>query len=200
MTVNTLLTPEHVYQWEKLFVQCEYIVADANFSIEAQKAVVELARKWHSKSKLHAVILDPTSVAKARRCSALLEAAWMVAPDRQELFSLLNISVSSPPTQSEILAACQSLLSTYSSLSYVLCKLDRDGVLFVSRSSADSFPAEAVSHIENVSGAGDSLVGVLASALATGHSLQAAVLAGMKAAAQSVQSVDTVPTSLQSLS
>lgn len=141
-------------------------------------------------------MLDPTSYAKAEKCLEVLGEVWMVTPDRHEVRKLAG---GEEEGIEGVKIAAERLLQRFSGLEYVLCKVDIDGVILVSREGSEHFPSIPVSSILNVSGAGDCLVGTLVSALTKGKSLTEAIQIGLQAAALSIQANETVPESLRSL-
>jgi pseudouridine-5'-phosphate glycosidase/pseudouridine kinase len=192
MDVNTLFQPEHLHAND--FASAAYVVLDANFPPETLRAIVRMAKEADCKGAFYVVILDPTSYAKAEKCLDVLGQVWMVTPDRHEVMKMAT-----EEGMEGVQRAAESLLQQYAGLEYVLCKMDVDGVMLVSRAGQEHFPALPVPSIANVSGAGDCLVGALASALTKGKSLTEAIQIGLQAAAFSVQSYETVPESLRSL-
>jgi len=195
MDINTLFRPELLQVQD--FVRAAYVVLDANFPPGVLGSVVEMAREAGCKGALYAVVLDPTSYAKAAKCLEVLEKVWMVTPDRHEIRKLAGEE--EEEGIEGVKQAAERLLQRFSGLQYVLCKVDIDGVILVSRAGVEHFPAFPVASVVNVSGAGDCLVGTLVSALTKGKSLTEAVQIGLQAAALSIQANETVPESLRSL-
>lgn len=173
------------------FSNALYVVLDANFSLEAMETISKQAVSEGCK-----VILDPTSFAKSEKCVSILEHVWMVTPDRKEVIRLAD---EHGDELSDIQRAAGKLITRYPSLEYVLCKVDMDGVILVSRSDYHHYPAVQVESIQSCSGAGDCMVGAIVSSLVQGKSMEEAVQVGLQAAALSLQSNETVPKSLQSL-
>lgn len=117
-------------------------------------------------------IVDPKGRDFSRYCGATL-----VTPNRKELAEATGL-----PTQSdeEVIAACQQIIETCG-VQGVLATRSQDGMTLVMADSIVHLPAEA-REVFDVSGAGDTVVAVLATAIAAGLPVaEAAELANVAA-------------------
>jgi len=121
----------------------------------------------------HRVVVDP----KGRDYGAY-RGASVLKPNRRELGEATKRPVGS---EAEVIAAARALIGEHG-FGAVLVSLSQDGMLLVEDSGATARLAAAAREVYDVSGAGDTVVAVLAAALAAGAPmLEAARLANVAA-------------------
>jgi D-beta-D-heptose 7-phosphate kinase / D-beta-D-heptose 1-phosphate adenosyltransferase len=121
----------------------------------------------------HAVVVDP----KGRDYSAY-RGASVLKPNRRELGEATKLPVGS---EAEVIAAARSLIAAHG-IGAVLVSLSQDGMLLVEATGAITKLAAEAREVYDVSGAGDTVVAMLAAALAAGAPLpDAARLANVAA-------------------
>jgi D-beta-D-heptose 7-phosphate kinase/D-beta-D-heptose 1-phosphate adenosyltransferase len=141
------------------------------------EAVITLARKAG-----HRVVVDP----KGHDYSAY-RGASLIKPNRRELGQATQHPVA---TDEEVVAAARSLIEAHG-FEAVLVSLSQDGMLLVEASGATHRLEAEAREVYDVSGAGDTVVAVLAAALAAGASFRDAARLANTAAGIVVAKVGT---------
>jgi pseudouridine kinase len=165
------------------------VVVDGNLSPDTVALVLDRAVAAGVR-----VLLEPVSAPKAARLSGRLgpdRPIYAITPNRDELEALTGLPTGQ---RRQLLAAVDALHAQ--GVSIVWARLGRDGSLLseraddgtVSRTDLDALPTD----VEDVTGAGDSMLGAFCHALLEGHSAADAARYGHAAAALTVASPHTV--------
>ena len=129
------------------------------------------------------VLVDPKG-----RSFAKYIGATTICPNRTELAAVLNVT---PPETQSLLAAAQPLLSQLQ-LEFMTVTLGESGIAILRQDSAQLVPAMA-RQVYDVSGAGDTVIAVLAMAIAGGMEIETAARLANLAAGIVVAKLGTVP-------
>eukprot|EP01116_Phalansterium_solitarium_P000263 TRINITY_DN10164_c0_g1_i1.p1 TRINITY_DN10164_c0_g1~~TRINITY_DN10164_c0_g1_i1.p1 ORF type:complete len:695 (+),score=287.19 TRINITY_DN10164_c0_g1_i1:23-2086(+) len=196
MSVLETLSPQMVESHAEAVAAAGLIVLDGNLSEETTAAVLDLAQRQHVP-----VFFEPTSIAKAAKVGRDgLAKLTYTAPNADELAALVSLlhgaSVSAAADDTELERQATELVAA--GVKHVFVTLGERGVLWATAAADGSgtqfkrWPAFKPSHVENVTGAGDSFVGGVAWALLQGKSVEDAVSYGLRAAQLSVESSHAV--------
>ena len=185
MTLTDDLTPEVTADWNAEVAGASLLVLDANLPAETVSGLLRAARE----SGVRAV-LEPVSAPKAARLWTELRTQplglFLVKPDRTELEAMTGLPGHDQAAQALLQQGVQNVLLTLGAAGSVLYRADQPPI---------HTPApETV--VQDVTGAGDSLVAGLCAALVRGLSLTEAVKVGHACAALTVASARTVPEEL----
>lgn len=136
-------------------------------SPEANQAVMAAAKKHSAR-----IIVDPKGTDFSH-----YRGAFLVTPNRRELQAAVGMPAD---TDAQVVAAARRLM-TDCGIANILVTRSADGMTLVTESSADHLPAES-REVFDVSGAGDTVVAMMAAALGAGLPLiEAAKLANVAA-------------------
>ncbi len=183
------LSPNDLAVMLPLVAGASLLVADANLPVSFLHNLVVRARDAQVP-----VVLDPVSVPKAGRVSAVLDPrhpVLLVSPNRDELAALTGHSVGS---RSEIVSAARRLCALGAEYAWV--RLGADGSLLVPRAD-DPVPLGAYRvKVLDVTGGGDAMLAGLCHRWLAGDSFADAAAYGQAVAALTVASEETVRSDL----
>lgn len=174
------LGPEQLRGVGDVISSADLLVLDGNLTAEAMHAALELANGART-------IVEPVSVPKAEGLAAALDRrVYAVTPNRGELAALTGSAVS---TDGDIETAANVLLSRGIDLVWV--RLGERGSMLCSADAVVEIPAVAT-EVEDVTGAGDAMLGAFCHALLAGSTIEDAALFSHAAAALTIASPHTV--------
>lgn len=195
MTATDVLDASAVDAVRDLVAAASLVVVDGNLAPDAVGVLLDRASEAGVR-----VVIEPVSAPKAARLAPHLTAdrpVFAVTPNRDELQALTGL-----PTRQrrQVTAAIDALHDRGVALVWV--RLGRDGSLLsergadgtVSRTELSAIPTD----VEDVTGAGDAMLGAFCHALLEGHSTSEAARHGHAAAALTVASPHTVRPDLTS--
>lgn len=133
------------------------------------------------------VCIDPVSVEKAKRIPNQMDSVFLIKPDIQEASALANIPVHSI---SDCFKAGRTLLER--GVQHVVISMGKFGYVVVSERDEIHVPAEEIEQPVDVSGAGDAFIAGILYGLQQDKNVVESCAIGAKAAALTIQSVDTV--------
>jgi ribokinase len=155
-------------------LRCAAVVAQCEVPEDAIVAAAELANATDARFVLNLAPYRPTS-------PDVLKLADPLVLNETELRGLLGDSLTGEVTSERTAAALAGLVQ-----SAVITLGAAGAIVLERRGSAKLIPAPIVTDVVDTTGAGDTLVGVVAACLARGSSLQLATETAVRAAAQSV--------------
>ena len=185
MTLTDSLTPEATAHWKAVVAGASLLVLDANLPAGTVTALLRTAQESGVRA-----ILEPVSAPKAARLWAALQRQpldlFLIKPDRAELEAMTGLQDPEQAAQALLDQGVQNVLLTLGAAGSVLYRAGQPPL---------HTPAPAAS-VQDVTGAGDSLVAGLCAALVRGLTLPEAVKVGHACAARTVASARTVPDEL----
>ena len=189
MTLTDSLTPQVTAAWNAEVAGAALLVLDANLPADTASGLLRAAQE----SGVRAV-LEPVSAPKAARLWAELRRhlgpqpldLFLVKPDRAELAAMTGLPDPDQAARTLLDQGVQNVLLTLGAAGSVLYRADLPPV----HTPAPESP------VQDVTGAGDSLVAGLCAALVRGLTLPEAVRVGHACAALTVASARTVPEEL----
>lgn len=137
-----IITASFLSERREYLADADMIIADTNLSEAALRWIIEFSSGHDIK-----LIIEPVSVSKARRLSALdLSGVFMITPNEDELLSLISSSASSQEQ------AVDELLGR--GLTHLWLRKGEKGSSVYGREQMISLPAPAVT-VHDITGAGD---------------------------------------------
>lgn len=133
------------------------------------------------------ICIDPVSVEKAKKIPHQLEAVFLLKPDVQEASALSHMPIR---TINDCFIAGRKLVNR--GVKNIVISMGNLGYVVVNDTDEIHVPALEVSTIADVSGAGDAFVAGILSGLQQNKDILESCKIGAKAAALTIQSVDTV--------
>ncbi len=186
MAATDNLGPEHISQARDIIASAGLLVLDGNLA----PATLEHARDLADAAGVR-TILEPVSVPKAANLSAAITAdrpLYAVTPNRDELTALTDLPAR---TDRQLRLAADNLHRR--GVQHVWVRLGERGSFLSSAESGDTFiPAMAPTTVEDVTGAGDSMLAAFCHALLEGQEPVDAARYGHAAAALTIASPHTV--------
>ena len=189
MTATDELRPEHLKQARELIAHAALLVLDGNLPVPVTAHLLDLAHGAGVR-----VLIDPVSVPKAARLISLLDPerpVFAITPNRDELKALTGAETAGDDEQAAAAAALHDL-----GVRHVWIRLGAQGSLLSTRLPGhddvlDRLPAHEA-QVEDVTGAGDSMLAAFVHALLAGHHPAAAARYGHAAARLTLESSHTV--------
>jgi pseudouridine kinase len=185
MAATDSIGVEQINDARGLIASAELLVLDGNLSADTVNHAISVAN-----SATVPVVLEPVSVPKATRIAPLIGAdrpLFALTPNRDELHALTGLPVR---TQTQVHAAARHLHAR--GVQHVWVRLGDRGSVFSTRDSKPThLPAFAVT-VEDVTGAGDAMLGAFCHAHLSGRSPVEAATYGHAAAALTITSPHTV--------
>ena len=185
MAAMEQLGPEQVSDARGPIAAAGMVIVDGNLRLDTLEHTLDLAATAEVRA-----ILEPVSVPKARALSSCLNAErplFAVTPNRDELSALTDLPTG---TDRQVARAADALHARGVELVWVRLG-ERGSVL--SRAGADLVAIPAVpTHVEDVTGAGDSALAAFCHALLSGEEPQSAAMFGHMAASLTISSTHTV--------
>jgi pseudouridine kinase len=186
MEINLdLLTPELIYRHRSLFRHARLVVLDANLAPNALRTIFRLARRYHLP-----VCADPTTATLAPRLAPYLPDLLLITPNGAEAEALSGIRVSDRETA---LLAAQRLVTL--GVRIAIVTLGPTGLVYATSQESGHVPALEVEIVDLI-GAGDSLTAAVVFGLLHDFPIDEAVRLGTSAAALTLQSRESVCSSL----
>jgi pseudouridine kinase len=187
MEINAEITPRLIESHRRELSAAHTVVADTNLPVETLLTLSRLC----SAARVP-LIIEPVSVAKARRLRRReLSAAWM-APNRRELESIFDRSAEALLSEPRLLGE-RGPESASPDCAGLLLSLGAEGAAVVGRDTASSIRRPAfTAQVRDVNGAGDGLLAGFVAGLWHGEGIEAALEYGLAVAAITVASPATV--------
>jgi pseudouridine kinase len=186
MEINPdLLTPDLIYRHRSVFRDARLVVLDANLSPNALRTIFRLARHYNLP-----VCADPTTATLAPRLAPFLPELLLITPNGAEAEALCGIPVSSRETA---LLAAKRLVTL--GVKIAIVTLGPTGLVYATSQESGHVPALEVD-IADLTGAGDALTAAVVFGLLHDFPVDEAVRLGTSAAALTLQSRETVCSSL----
>lgn len=185
MAATDELGPDHVNAARDVIATAGLLVLDGNLAPAAIEHALDLANAADVRT-----ILEPVSVPKARPLSALMTASrpiFAVTPNRDELAALTGLATG---TDRQLRLAADRLHQL--GVEHVWIRLGAKGSLLSSASGEATHIAAEPATVEDVTGAGDSMLAAFCHALLNGSGPVDAARYGHAAAALTVASPHTV--------
>lgn len=192
MTATDALRPEHFQSARELIAHAALLVLDGNLAAPTTAHLLDLAQAAGVR-----VVIDPVSVPKAARLAPLLTGErpiFALTPNRDELSALTGRAAIADADSA--LADAAALLHDRG-VRHVWTRLGANGSVLSSRAPDEQaaelhrLPAFAA-EVQDVTGAGDSMLAAFAYALLAGHAPIEAARHGHAAAALTLASRHTV--------
>lgn len=183
------MTVAEVAHTAELIGQAAVVVVDANIPATVVSWVLAVAAASGSR-----VVLEPVSVTKAARIRSVLRPTlpiFAITPNVAELAALVGRDLDDEPAS--LLAAAAELQQL--GVSNIWVSRGAAGSLLVEAGSVSELPASGA-HVQDVTGAGDSMTAGFVHGLLRAESVTTAARYGHLAAALTVDSKHTVPTDL----
>ncbi|MEU4894088.1 PfkB family carbohydrate kinase [Streptomyces sp. NPDC044780] len=190
MTATDALSPEHLHRARDLIGHAGLLVLDGNLSPRTLSYVLDIASATGVRT-----LIDPVSVPKAALLAPLFAArrpVFTVTPNVAELAALTgrDLAGTAGGDDRELLRAVADLHER--GVRHVWVRLGARGSL-LSTEGADRVPLDAPpAEVQDVTGAGDAMLGAFAHALLTGADPAGAARYGHAAAALTVATPATV--------
>ena len=181
MEVIKEITPDHLYQWRRLFEEADMICVDANLSSETLKVLFQMAADYEVP-----VCGDPTAALLAHRFQPHLSQMMAVTPDLDEAAALVGEEMMG---DEGISYGARQLVSFGVDLAIIT--LGAEGLYYATSDENGRLPAFPVDVVDPT-GAGDALTAAVAYGLLEDISPEEVVRLGMAAAAQTITCRHTV--------
>lgn len=176
------ITPEYLRQHRDAFRDCALVAMDLNLSDEALRTAIHLAQAYDKP-----ICVDPTSAVLAGALRPYLPHLYVVTPNISEAEALLgDFEIRSPD---DALLAARQLVRRGVKVA-VITQAER-GACYATESESGQFPALRV-NIVDTTGAGDALTATLIFGMLNGFSISDALQLGIRAAALTLTSTETV--------
>ncbi|MGW4895870.1 PfkB family carbohydrate kinase [Kitasatospora sp. NPDC004240] len=185
MTATAHLRPEHLGPVRELLAHAGLLILDGNLAGPTASHAMDLGLAAGVRT-----LLEPVSVPKAAALAPLITAdrpLFAVTPNRDELTALTGLPTG---TDAEILSAAGQLHER--GVHHVWVRLGSRGSLLSSADEGHVIVPALPARVEDVTGAGDSMLAAFAHALLAGHPPREAVAHGTAAAALTIESAHTV--------
>lgn len=179
--VTRRITPRAIHRWRREIRDAAMVVADANLSPGALRAVARLCALYGVD-----LCLDPVSVARARRIAPYLGQARLITPNMREAAALSGLAVS---TREEALAAARAIQDRGAET--VVVTMAHGGAVYVSGDASGHVPA-IETEVVDATGAGDALTTGVIYGLLNDFPLDDAIALGTAMASLTMQSSETV--------
>ncbi|NNF64027.1 MAG: carbohydrate kinase [Acidimicrobiia bacterium] len=180
MDATAELGPEQLHNARDLIASAGVLVLDGNLRLDALEYVLDLSNGVRT-------IFEPVSVPKAAGLKEAIDArVHAVTPNRDELAALTDLPTR---TDKQVIAAAQDLHDR--GIELVWIRLGERGSLLSTPERAIELPAMPTT-VEDVTGAGDSMLGAFCHVLLEGGSPEEAARFGHAAAALTIASPHTV--------
>ncbi|MBT8207860.1 MAG: bifunctional hydroxymethylpyrimidine kinase/phosphomethylpyrimidine kinase [Acidimicrobiia bacterium] len=180
MDATAELGPEQLHNARDLIASAGVLVLDGNLRLDALEYVLDLSNGVRT-------IFEPVSVPKAAGLKEAIDArVHAVTPNRDELAALTDLPTR---TDKQVIAAAQALHDR--GIELVWIRLGERGSLLSTPERAIELPAMPTT-VEDVTGAGDSMLGAFCHVLLEGGSPEEAARFGHAAAALTIASPHTV--------
>lgn len=176
------ITPDYLKQHRDAFRDCALVAMDLNLSDEALRTAIHLAHAYDKP-----ICVDPTSAVLASTLRPYLPHLYVVTPNISEAEALLgDFEIRS---SDDALLAARQLVRLGVKVA-VITQAER-GACYATESESGQFPALRV-NIVDITGAGDALTATLIFGLLNGFSISDALQLGIRAAALTLTSTETV--------
>lgn len=176
------ITPDYLRRQHDAFRDCRMVAVDMNLTDEATLAAFQLARE-HNKP----ICVDPTSTERARHLRPYLHLLDIITPNIAEAEAVLG----GEPirTADEALQAARKLVSLGVNAA-VITQAER-GACYATVDESGQFPALQV-EVVDTTGAGDALTATVIFGRREGFGLSESLQLGLRAAALTLRSSETV--------
>ncbi len=164
------------------------VLSDYNkglFSAEFTRRVIQIANLNNKK-----VVVDPKGL-----CYSKYSEAFIIKPNRKELAEAANVEKIT--NEEELLNAARLILQQTGS-EYIIVTLSEDGMAIVSQNEKIMLSVKA-SAVFDVTGAGDTVLAVIAYALASGFNVKDACILANNAAAVVIQQIGSATTTINEI-
>lgn len=182
LRVLSNITPAYLRQNRAAFEACEIVSLDMNLSDDALATALQLAREYGKR-----ICVDPTSAEVAHRLRPHLPLLDLITPNIAEAEVILNC----PPIQNAggALTAARALVSRGVGTA-VITQAER-GACYATADESGQFPAVNVD-IVDATGAGDALSATVIFGMLQGFEVSESLQLGLRAAALTLRSTETV--------
>ena len=185
MAATDALGPDHLNDAHHVIATAGLLVLDGNLAAATLEHALDLASAADVRT-----ILEPVSVPKATTLAALITTdrpVYAVTPNRDEITALTGLPGG---TDRQLRLAADSLHQR--SVEHVWVRLGVKGSLLSSASTGATFIPAVPTTVEDVTGAGDSMLAAFCHALLEGQDALSAATYGHAAAALTIASAHTV--------
>ncbi len=176
------ITAGHLYRHRRLFKETEMICLDANLTPDALRTLFRLARRYDIP-----VCADPTSSLLAPRLRPYLDQLALLTPNRREAEAILGYAL--PDDEEALREGARQL--TRMGVGLAVITLGARGLIYATPSESGHLPT-FTHEVVDLTGAGDALTAATAYGLLEELPPSEAVRLGLAAAAQTIQSRETV--------
>jgi rfaE bifunctional protein kinase chain/domain len=164
------------------------VLSDYNkglFSAELTRHIIEIANLKNKK-----IIVDPKGL-----CYEKYSGAYIIKPNRKELAEAANME--KIVSEEDLLNAARLILEQ-TGAEYLIVTLSEDGMAIINKYDNIMLPVKA-SAVFDVTGAGDTVLAVMAYALASGFNVEDACMLANSAAAIVIRQVGSATTSIDEI-
>ncbi len=186
MSPLTLLTPDYVDDHERLFLDADMIILDANLPEDTLAAIARLSR-----SAGVPLCVDPTSVALAAKFTDLLSDIDLFVPNMAEAQVFCGCDVTG---RDEAIGVARALV--HRGVGTAIVTLGADGVAYATGEESGWIPAFPIDEVVDLTGVGAALTAGIVFGLLNDVPIDEAVRLGASAAALTLQSHETVRSDL----
>jgi pseudouridine kinase len=176
------ITPDYLRLNRDAFRECAMVAFDLNLSEEAMLTAIHLAHEYGKP-----ICVDPTSTVLAGRLRSHLPMVNIATPNIAEAEAILRCG----PIRSadEALSAARQLVSL--GVEAAVITQAESGACYATEEESGQFPAVRV-EIVDTTGAGDSLTATMIFGQLNGFSMSDSVQLGLRAAALTLRTIETV--------
>lgn len=176
------ITPDYLRLNRDAFRECSIVALDMNLTDDAMLAAIHLAREYGKP-----VCVDPTSTPRARNLRPYLHLLDVITPNIAEAEALLGCDPIQDSDQA--LLAARKLVSL--GVPRVVITQAERGACYATADESGQFPALKCA-IVDTTGAGDALTALVIFGMREGFGMAESLQLGLRAAALTLQSPETV--------
>lgn len=176
------ITPDYLHRNREAFLDCEIVALDMNLADDALLTAIQMAREYGKR-----ICVDPTSAELAHRLRPHLPLLDMITPNIAEAEAILACAPIN--TSDAALTAARALVSLGVGAA-VITQSER-GACYATAKESGHFPAVKVEIVDST-GAGDALSATVIFGMLQGFDLGESLRLGLRAAALTLRSAETV--------
>jgi pseudouridine kinase len=176
------LTPDYLRLNRDAFRECAMVAFDLNLSEETMLTAINLAHEYHKP-----LCVDPTSTVLAGRLRPHMPMVNVVTPNLAETEAILRCGPIRTPD--EALSAARQLVSL--GVDQAVITQAESGACYATKDESGQFPAVRV-EVMDTTGAGDALTAMVIFGWLNGLAISDSLQLGLRAAALTLRTVETV--------
>lgn len=176
------ITPDYLRLNRDAFRECDMVAIDLNLTDEAITEAIRIARDYGKR-----IVVDPTSTERAVRVCKHMTQLDVITPNLDEAAAILGCAT--PNTPGDAVNAARKLVAM--GVDVAVITQAEQGACYATEQERGHFPSVKV-EIADTTGAGDSLTAAVIFGLLNGFGISESVQLGLRAAAITLRTSETV--------